>query len=360
MAATTTLHHQSEYAKRIRPLLPAEAFLPSSDKAVILAINLSILLAGWTIAIHLDQWPRQYLWLFMPIALIMGNSVTTIFFAYHELMHSKDVMDRNLMVVLKILGSSLPLMPPTLWKALHNKEHHNKTNSEDDPDRNYCITQKITWARQVQRLFVPSSDTSTPSMVVGIAIVWLFYTIRNLSSVLLFNRPNVQFVPASFAVRPQERWRIGGEVLLILTLHFSVLNYMKFDPLAILLAYILPLLIGHAGAMFYIFTNHLLNPMTSINDPLANSLSLRMPWWIDLLHLNFSYHVEHHIYPGMNSKYYPLVRAQLLDIYPEQYHVLGPIQAWKLLISTPRNYLDANTLIDWSGKTPVPCPLKSA
>ena len=359
MTDATSLHHQSEYAKKMRPLLPAEAFLPSPEKAIILVLNLFILFAGWTIAVHLDQWPRQYVWLFIPIALIMGNSVTTIFFAYHELMHSQNVANRSLMAVLKILGSSLPLMPPTLWKALHNREHHNKTNSEDDPDRNYRITQKITWARQVQRIFVPSSDASTPAMIVGIAIVWLFYTIRNLSSILFFNRSSVQFVPASFSVRPPERWRIGGEFLLILIIHVCVLTYLRFNPLTIVLAYIFPLLIGHAGAMFYIFTNHLLNPMTSINDPLINSLSLRMPWWIDLLHLNFSYHVEHHIYPGMNSDYYPLVRKLLQDYYPKQYHVLGPIQAWKLLASTPRNYLDENTLVDWSGDNPVPCPLTS-
>ncbi|WP_302480943.1 hypothetical protein [Nostoc sp. TCL240-02] len=33
------LIHQAEYAKKLRPLLPAEAFIPDASKLVILSIN---------------------------------------------------------------------------------------------------------------------------------------------------------------------------------------------------------------------------------------------------------------------------------------------------------------------------------
>jgi fatty acid desaturase len=51
--------------------------------------------------------------------------------------------------------------------------------------------------------------------------------------------------------------------------------------------------------------------MTEVNDPLINSVSLRVPKILDVLHCNFSDHTEHHIFP----------------------------------------------LIDWAGETPVSCPL---
>jgi fatty acid desaturase len=126
------------------------------------------------------------------------------------------------------------------------------------------------------------------------------------------------------------------------------------------LGYFLPIWIGYSGAMFYIYTNHLLCQMTSINDPLLNSVSLRMPKIFDLLHLNFSYHTEHHIFPGINSDYYPMVRELLQTHYPDRFNLLDVGMAWKLLLNSPRHYKDENTLTDWSGEKTVICPLSTS
>ena len=104
----------------------------------------------------------------------------------------------------------------------------------------------------------------------------------------------------------------------------------------------------------------MLGPLTEINDPLANSLSLRLPKILDLLHLNFSYHTEHHIFPGLNSSYYPHVRRLLLEHYPERYQLLDGAEAWRLLLSTPRHYRDPRTLTSWSGDRQIPVPLPMA
>ena len=47
---------QGAYAKTLRPLLPAEAFVPNPNKLFILFINLAILILGWTIATKLVFW----------------------------------------------------------------------------------------------------------------------------------------------------------------------------------------------------------------------------------------------------------------------------------------------------------------
>jgi fatty acid desaturase len=109
--------------------------------------------------------------------------------------------------------------------------------------------------------------------------------------------------------------------------------------------------------MFYIYTNHMLCELTPVNDPLINSISLRVPKIFDLLHLNFSFHTEHHIFPGLNSDYYPIVQQLLLGLYPDRYNLLNADMAWKLMLATPRHHLDETTFITSSGNLRMECPL---
>jgi fatty acid desaturase len=100
--------------------------------------------------------------------------------------------------------------------------------------------------------------------------------------------------------------------------------------------------------------------MTSVNDPLINSLSLRVPKIFDRLHFNFSYHTEHHIFPSLNSDYYPLVQELIEIHYPGRMNLLDAGEAWQLLMQTPRHYKDEVTLTDYLGKTSVNCPLDNS
>jgi fatty acid desaturase len=109
--------------------------------------------------------------------------------------------------------------------------------------------------------------------------------------------------------------------------------------------------------MFYIYTNHMLCRMTDINDPLVNSISIRVPKLFDLLHFNFSHHTEHHIFPGLNSDYYPVVQSLLKAQYGDRFHLLDAGKAWKLMLQTPRHYKDENTFTDSLGVQSVSCPL---
>ncbi|MHC5833436.1 MAG: fatty acid desaturase, partial [Nostoc sp.] len=81
------------------------------------------------------------------------------------------------------------------------------------------------------------------------------------------------------------------------------------------------------------------------------------PKIFDKLHLNFSYHTEHHIFPGINSDYYPLVQELLKIHYPERLNLLDAKDAWHLLMQTPRHYKNEDTFTDWSGEKSVPCAI---
>ncbi|MEG3859631.1 fatty acid desaturase [Microcoleus sp. herbarium12] len=352
-----TLIHQSTYIKKLRPLLPPEAFEPDPSKLGILLINLGILLLGWGIADYLDRWSVYFLWLYLPLAAIMGNSIIVLLFSSHDLMHGSVQKKSRLTYPIAFLGLSMLLMPPTQWKSLHNLVHHNTTNSLADPDRNYLHQQPDTWGKWIQNLFVPSVEVNPLWLIVGMAGAWAVHNFRNVSSVLLFNNKSVDYVPAAFTVSPKDRSTIGWECLGILGIHLSILFYLDFNPIKVTLAYILPIAIGHAGAMFYIYTNHMGCRMTSINDPLINSASLRLPKIFDLLHLNFSYHTEHHIFPSINSNYYPMVQELLQIHYPERMNLIDAGEAWRLLRETPRHYKDEVTFTDSLGKMSVNCSI---
>jgi fatty acid desaturase len=352
-----TLTHQSVYAKKLRPLLPSDAFEPDRSKLAILLINLGILLLGWGIADNLDRWPVYLLWLYLPLAAIMGNSIIVLLFSSHDLMHGSVQKKSRLTYPIAFLGLSMLLMPPTQWKSLHNLVHHNNTNSLADPDRNYLYQQPDTWGKWIQNLFVPSVEVNPLWLIVGMAGSWAVHNFRNLSSVLLFNDKSVDYVPAAFTVSPKDRLKIALECLGILGIHLGVLFYLEFNPIKVALAYILPIAIGHAGAMFYIYTNHMGCRMTSINDPLINSASLRVPKIFDLLHFNFSHHTEHHIFPSINSNYYPMVQELLQIHYPDQMNLIDAGEAWRLLMETPRHYQDQVTFTDSSGTMAVNCSI---
>jgi fatty acid desaturase len=353
---TQILIPHSEYVKKLKPLLPPEAFKPDATKLVVLFLNLSILVLGWLIIANVDYQPVYLFPFYLPLALIMGNSIITLLFSTHDLMHGSVIKKNRLSYLISFLGLSMLFMPPTQWKTLHVFVHHNNTNSLADPDRNYLYTQPETWGKWIQNLFVPSMEVNLFWLTIGMTGSWFVHNFRNLTSVLFFNNKSVNYVPAAFTVSKKDRFIIAFECLGILAIHFSIVAYLGFEPLKITLGYLLPLASGHAGSMFSIYTNHMVCRMTSVNDPLINSLSLRVPKLFDRLHLNFSYHTEHHIFPSLNSDYYPLVQELIQAHYPGRMNLVSAGEAWQLLMKTPRHYKDELTLTDSSGKISVSCP----
>ncbi len=348
---------QAEYAKKLRPLLPQAAFLPDKSKVVILLVNVSILILGWAIAAQLDRWDWYLLPLYLPLAVAMGNSITVLIFSTHEVLHSGTIKRPWLRQLVSLLGWSMAWMTPTLWKVIHHREHHRKTNSLTDPDRNYLQTQPDSWGKWIHNLFAPSAEVNPFWFQIGMTSAWGIHNFRNIISVLIFNDGLVDIPVVAFKVSAKERRSIAIELAIVIGIHLSICACLGFHPINLLLGYFLPIWIGYSMAMFYIYTNHLLCPMTSINDPLINSVSLRMPKIFDLLHLNFSYHTEHHIFPEINSDYCPMVRELLQTHYPDRFNLLDASAAWQLMLNTPRHYKDENTLTDWSGKKAIDCPL---
>jgi fatty acid desaturase len=107
---------------------------------------------------------------------------------------------------------------------------------------------------------------------------------------------------------------------------------------------LIPMALANFGILSYISTNHYLMPLTKINHPLLNSMSLKTLKIFDIIHFNFSHHVEHHIFPTLHWKYYPIVRQYLMKNVPKYYVCPSHFKALIYLYKTPREYKDNNTL----------------
>jgi len=116
--------------------------------------------------------------------------------------------------------------------------------------------------------------------------------------------------------------------------------------LVFLFGFVLPLLVANAIVMGFILTNHSLSPLTDINDPLMNSLTVTTPRLVEWLSLGFGYHVEHHLFPAMSARHAPQVHALLRVQYPGKYQSMPLFRATAALHGSARVYKDATTLVD--------------
>ena len=94
---------------------------------------------------------------------------------------------------------------------------------------------------------------------------------------------------------------------------------------------LLPGAITSLVTTWYLFTNHGLHDIGDGSDVLGATTSVVVPKFCDVLHSNFSYHAEHHLFPTINPHYYPLVREMFQNHYPAEYHRLSMREAWRRL-----------------------------
>jgi len=123
-------------------------------------------------------------------------------------------------------------------------------------------------------------------------------------------------------------------------------------PLAFVFVYLLPLVVANTIVMTFIMTNHNLSPLSPINDPLVNSLSVTLPRVVEWLTLDFGFHAEHHLFPTISTRHGRTIRDAVRARFPERYQSLPLTEAIRRLHHTFRVYRDTTTLIDpHSGQT---------
>lgn len=321
----------SSYAHQIRPHLPAQAFAAVPARLGWLALHLGVIAVGILgVARGWGGWLGAPLW-----SLAIGHGFAGCAFVAHETLHGVVVRHERLRLLVGWL-SFLPFtLSPRLWVAWHNRTHHGHTMKDGvDPDAYPTLAAyRRQWLTRVaDRL---SFGRGRPLGVLATLAVGL----SGQSTQMLW-----RWSRTAPALPPRERRLAIAETLAGVAVWALVARQLGAARFAF--AYLLPLAIGNAIVMAYILTNHSLSPLTEINDPLLNTLTVTTPRLVAWLHLDFGLHVEHHLFPAMSSRYAPLVRAELQARWPERYQSLPLWRALGRLAATPRVYATATRLVD--------------
>jgi fatty acid desaturase len=157
------------------------------------------------------------------------------------------------------------------------------------------------------------------------------YILRNVVASLYPASTKPPFVPACPCYSVAQRCAILAEICFIVLWQVLVFFLVGSSWRAWAWAVAVPHIIASASVMSYIFTNHFLNPVSETYDPLAQTTSVTVPRLMDRIHEHFSLHTEHHLFPGMNSDFYPLVTLALEKYFPERYNRMSLVSAWKKL-----------------------------
>ena len=268
------------------------------------------------------------------LAVIIGNNYGAGMLLGHECLHGSVVRARWLQDVLGYVGLGPPLMSPNLWRVWHNQVHHGKTNNpmlDTDHFGTMRRYQQMKSTRFVNRLAPGSGSIAS----YGFMFYWLSFHTQVVLWITSRHLPSFQQLNRKLAIADTLVFAAGWLALALLA-----------GPYKAIFVVLLPIAIGNFVVMMYLSTNHFMRPLTINNDALENTMSVRTWPLFDWLHFRFSHHVEHHMFPRVNSKFYPELRAWLEREVPDRYVCPPHFAALKALFGTPRVYLDAKTLVD--------------
>jgi len=268
------------------------------------------------------------------VSLGIGYAFAGLAFLAHETLHGAIVRDKRLRHAVGWLAFVPFVLSPRLWVAWHNRMHHGHANRPGiDPDAYPTLDE-----HRRSLLVRLSTDCFGigRARLRGVTSLLVGFHVQSLH--VLVSAGRKRYLPRRELAFAFVETAAGAAIWLALL--------VALGPRVFLFAYVLPALFANACVMAYIFTNHALSPHTTVNDPLANSLSVTVPRVVDFLTLRFGFHVEHHLFPWMSSRHAPLVRELVKARWPERYQSMPLWQALLAVYVTPRVYEDDRTLVD--------------
>lgn len=300
------------------------------------------------------------LWALLLLAALAGHSVGILAFAAHEIGHGAVLRGRGARWLGEFIGWTYVLFTcSAVQRRAHNLLHHNHGNTLNDPDRRPTLDEATMYRAQawITTLIFPNSRVPWFCGLLGFHAAICVYHI-NLLTHSLFRLPTRYNTGMTDKVRLQAT----GEFAWNAAVYAFFLGLAGFSPWMGLFLWVM-----YATATtldgIYIATNHMLTGYhPDEHDPVAQTVTLSLPGWVDFLHLRFSHHTEHHLYPTAGPAHYPAIRAALRARFPDRYHELNLPQALHRLFGSPIAIAGPDVLADVDGRDarPVTFPLDTA
>lgn len=327
---TEVVKNLAYYNKILTPYLKPEFFERNPFRLMYFATFILGNLALLTIALKFElNWGSRIF-----IGFCMGYFNAGLAFFSHETSHGSVIKNKTLQDGLVFFSFAPFLMSPTYWRFWHNRLHHGNTQYVlKDPDA-FPTMSVYKNSKFLQRVFnwTPGSGTIRSY---GYFFFWFsFQSFLNQIYMRFNNKMWSEMNHKRVSIEFAAQIALVGAYLYVIG--FSNLFYLAILPFAIQ-NYIL---------MSYISTNHNFSPLTKVNDPLVNSLSVTNYKIFDFLHLNFGYHVEHHIFPRMSGAYTKKTHEVIKNVFPQMYQCMPKAKALQALYQTARIYKNPSTLVN--------------
>lgn len=274
------------------------------------------------------------------LGLVVGTCMGGAAFLAHEILHGSVVRNRKLQNLFGFIGFAPFMISPTFWRFWHNRLHHGFTQKIiKDPDA-FPTLRIFKQSSYIQRMF---KFTPGSGYLRSYTYFFFWFTFHNVMNQVYLRFRNRIFDDLNHSMSSVEF--IGQAVIMISYAYWLGVGNLVYGA-------VLPFLVMNYLLMSYISTNHNVNPLTKDNDPLVNSLTVTNHPILEFLHLNFGYHIEHHLFPTMSPAHAKKVYKVLTTKYGDQYKQMSKGEAMSLLYKTPRVYKNANTLVHpYTGET---------
>ncbi|OUL25029.1 hypothetical protein BV378_15695 [Nostoc sp. RF31YmG] len=315
------------YIQTIRPFLPKEAFQKKPSYLWYFLINFSIFISAIALTRYSDN-----IWIFVLASFIAGNILPCFVFFAHDLSHGSVMAKSWQRHFLEVLIWGINFIPLTMWIHIHHRTHHPHAATFKDPDRRWLTSEK-TWIKWIYTwIFYPQKNELLPGLINPFAYIhFVFYILRNFIAVFISSKSKLYIVPYQIPYTRKEKFSIIVETAIIILIQTIIFAAVQCNWLKYLFVGILPILIASVIEVIYVATNHYLNPVKAQNNSVQGTTSVIVPPLFNLIHDNFSYHTEHHLFPAMHPCYYPLVSDLLKKHFPQDYNQLTITEAWRRL-----------------------------
>jgi fatty acid desaturase len=313
---------------RIRTDLPADAFVLHPWR-LLLGIPLVAAIAGGSVAVVRAPLPWYAA---LGIGIALGCLYASLFFFGHEVGHGAVIRSRGGRTAVLYISCLIYGLSPHLWLIWHNHAHHGHTNMpEHDPDT-FGTLEQFSRNRYSQILarFAPGSGHWLSALYLP-----TFFTLQSHGVLWLYS-----FGPVFRQFR-RRRAMLDSAGMAV----FWIAAALWAGPRGSLFAIVVPMITVNVVMLSYVVTNHMLRPLADGPDSLTTTMSVSTFKPIDLLFFHFSHHVEHHLFPSMSPRYYPLVRWSLRRHAADRYLAPAHWRAMLLVFRTGRLYVDAHTLV---------------
>lgn len=318
------------YQQELKKVMPKEMFERTPGRALYLVSFLTLNALLITLVVHFD--PAWY-WK-LAAGFLMGHFNAGLGFLAHETLHGSIFKSKLLQDIVGFIGLTPFLVSPSYWRFWHNYLHHGNTQLIfKDPDAfpTLSVYKRSKFMRFVYNL---SPGSKHP------ASYFYFFYWFSFQSVL--NQTYMRFKNKMWD--KMDHKLVTREFAFICVLAAGYVYLVGMNNLLWLVA--IPLFIQNYVILSYISTNHNISPLTKINDPLENSLTVTTNALQDIVHLNFGYHVEHHLFPRLSGRHNKKVHQLLNEMYPGKYKHMPKWRAIKYLYQTPRLYKNSDELVN--------------